>query len=157
MLTDFYTYLTFENIYLWANFGILPFWIMLIFIPNWRITKILINSIIIPLILGITYIYIIYQMMIIDEISFSIFNLYLGLDALYSVFSIEGILLIFWIHFITINIFIGCWISKDGLKYSLPQILIAISLIITYLMGPLGLIFYWIIRIFSAKKLGFHD
>ena len=157
MLTDFYTYFTFQNIYLWANFGILPFWIMLIFIPNSRITKILINSVIIPLILGITYIYIIYQMVILDEITFGVFRLYLSLDELYTIFSIEGFLLVFWIHFITVNIFIGCWIAKDGTKYSLPRVLIAISLVITYFMGPIGLVFHWVIRIFSAKKLGFHD
>jgi len=33
MLTQFQSYLTFEGIYLWANFGVLPFWLMLIIIP----------------------------------------------------------------------------------------------------------------------------
>ena len=34
MTNEFQNYLTFENIYLWSNFGILPFWLMLILIPN---------------------------------------------------------------------------------------------------------------------------
>ena len=61
MLVQFQHYLTFENIYLWVNFGILPFWLMLIFIPNARITQIFVNSVILPLILATVYIYIIYQ------------------------------------------------------------------------------------------------
>ena len=70
-------YLTFENIYLWVNFGILPFWLMLIFIPNARITQIFVNSVILPLILATVYIYIIYQTILLDEPMINIFNLYL--------------------------------------------------------------------------------
>ena len=45
MLIQFKEYLTFENIYLWINFGVLPFWIMLILIPNSKFTQILVNSV----------------------------------------------------------------------------------------------------------------
>ena len=40
MLIQFQNYLTFENIYLWTNFGILPFWLMLIIIPNSKASSI---------------------------------------------------------------------------------------------------------------------
>ena len=77
MLIQFLDYLTFENIYLWANFGILPFWIMLIIIPNSKVTQILINSVILPLILSITYVYVIYQTILLDEPIFDIFCFFL--------------------------------------------------------------------------------
>ena len=53
MLTNIQDYFTFEIIYLWTTIGIMPFWLILIFIPNSKINQILINSIILPLILGI--------------------------------------------------------------------------------------------------------
>ena len=84
MLIQFLDYLTFENIYLWTNFGILPFWIMLIIIPNSKVTQILINSVILPLILSLTYVYVIYQAILLDEPLFDIFKLYLSLDNLYT-------------------------------------------------------------------------
>ena len=37
MLIQFQNYLTLENIYLWTNFGVLPFWLMLIIIPNSKV------------------------------------------------------------------------------------------------------------------------
>jgi hypothetical protein len=157
MLIQFLDYLTFENIYLWTNFGILPFWIMLIIIPNSKVTQILINSVILPLILSLTYVYVIYQAILLDEPLFDIFKLYLSLDNLYTVFATESFLLVFWLHFLTLNLFLGSWVSRDGVKHNMSRGLVSFPLILIYFTGPLGLVLYWIIRIFYAKKLGFHD
>ena len=157
MLTLFENYLTFENIYMWVNFGILPFWIMLIFIPNSKITRIFLNSIILPFILSFAYIYIIYQAALMDEPILDVFKLYLSLDNLYTIFSIENFLLVFWLHFLALNIFLGTWVSRDAIKYSVPRGLVSISLIGIYFSGPVGLLLYWFIRIFYAKKISFHD
>ena len=105
MLIQFQEYLTFENIYLWTNFGILPFWLMLIISPNSRIAQFFVNSIIVPLILSATYTYIIYQAILMDEPIFDFFKLYLSLDNLYTVFATESFLLIFWLHFLTLNLY----------------------------------------------------
>ena len=157
MLIQFQSYLTFESIYLWANFGLLPFWIMLIFIPNYKISQILTNSVILPLILASAYSYTIYQVVLLDGNIFEIFQLYFSLDNLYTVFSIEGFLLVFWLHFLALNLFLGTWVSRDGLKYNIPRSFVFIPLILIYLSGPVGLVLYWFIRVFYAKKLGFND
>ena len=157
MLIQFHSYLTFEATYLWANFGVLPFWFMLIFIPNSKITQIFINSIILPLIIASAYCYSIYQTILLDEPIFEVFKLYLSLDNLYTVFATEGFLLVFWLHFLALNLFLGSWVSRDGVKYSIPRGLISLSLILIYFTGPLGLALYWLIRIFYAKRLRFHD
>ena len=157
MLIQFQEYLTFENIYLWINFGILPFWLMLIIIPNSKFTQFFVNSIILPLILSATYIYIIYQAILMDEPIFDVFKLYVSLDNLYTVFATETFLLIFWIHFLALNLFLGCWVSRDAIKYNISRGLVFIPLILIYFTGPLGLVLYWLFRIFYAKRLGFHD
>ena len=157
MLIQFEYYLTFENIYLWANFGVLPFWLMLIIIPNSRITKIFINSIVLPLILAAAYVYVIYQTILLDEPMSDIFKLYINLDNLYTLFATESFLLVFWIHFLSLNLFLGSWISRDGIKYNMPRSLVAIPLILIYFTGPVGLVLYWLFRVFYAKRLGFHD
>jgi len=157
MLIQFQDYLTFENIYLWANFGVLPFWFMLILIPNSRVSQILINSIILPLILASAYVYVIYQSFLLDESIFDILKLYSSLDNLYTVFATESFLVVFWLHFLTLNLFLGSWVSRDGIKYNISRSLVVFPLILIYFTGPLGLVLYWLIRIFYAKKLGFHD
>ena len=157
MLIQFQDYLSFENIYLWTNFGILPFWFMLIIIPNSKFTQFFVNSVIIPLVLSTIYIYVIYQTILLNEPIFDILKIYLCLDNLYTVYATESFLIIFWIHFLALNLFLGSWISRDGVKYNMSRGLVSIPLILVYFAGPLGLVLYWIIRIFYAKRLGFHD
>ena len=157
MLLQFQNYLTFETIYIWANFGILPFWLMMIFIPNSKITQIFVNSVILPLILGAAYTYTIYQTISLDVPLFDVFKLYISLDNLYTVFATESFLLVFWLHFLALNLFLGSWVSRDGVKHGMSRSLASIPLILIYFTGPIGLVLYWMIRIFYAKKLGFHD
>ena len=158
MLSELQNYLTFETIYLWSNLGILPFWLMIILIPNSKITQILVNSIIIPLILATAYCYVIYQGILIgDNFFIENFNLYIGLDSLYTIFSTENFLLVFWLHFIALNIFLGSWVSRDGVKYNIPRGIVSIPIILIYFTGPLGFVLYWLIRIFYAKRLSLHD
>ena len=154
---QFQNYLTHENIYLWTNFAILPFWLMLIVIPNSKFTQFFVNSIILPLILSATYIYIIYQAILMDEPIFEFFKLYVSLDNLYILFATESFLLVFWLHFLALNLFLGSWISREGIKYNIPRSLVFTPLILVYLTGPLGLVLYWLIRVFYAKRISLHD
>lgn len=148
--------LTNENIYMFANFGVIPFWLLLIFLPTVRLTKILVQSVIAPLLLGISYAFLSYKIYLEGNI-FDGFQLYQGLDGLYTVFSNETFLLIFWLHFLSLSLFIGSWIARDSERHMIPQIFSAISLAITYFTGPIGLIFYWILRIFFARKINFNE
>ena len=157
MLVEFQEYLILENIYLWSNIGILPFWIMLLIIPNSRITQILINSIILPLILSSAYVYVVYQSILLNESFYEVFKLYLSLDNLYTAFATENFLLAFWLHFLALNIFLGLWMARDAIKYNISRKLVFFPLVLIYFTGPVGLILYWFIRVFYAKKLGFHD
>ena len=156
MINNLVTYLTSDNIYLLANWGVIPFWLMLLTIPNQPITKVLVNSVIVPLILASAYVYLAYKLYLDGEV-FDVFQLYFGLDSLYSIYSNEIFLLIFWLHFLSISLFIGSWISRDAQRYMVPKILTMLSLILTYFSGPVGLVFYWIIRIFFARKISFYE
>ena len=157
MLVQIQEYLTFENIYLFSNYGVLPFWLLLIAIPDSRITQIFVNSVMLPLILSTAYIYVIYQTILLDEPIFHIFELYLSIDNLYTIFANESFLLIFWIHFLALSLFLGSWVSRDAIKYNIPKKIVVFPLILIYFTGPVGFVLYWLFRIFYSKKLGLHD
>ena len=156
MINNLIEFLTYENIYLLANWGVIPFWLLLIILPNNSFTNFFVQSIIVPLILGSAYVFVAYQIFSQGEVLNS-FELYKGLDGLYSMFSSEAFLLIFWLHFLSISLFLGAWIVRDSNKYLVPKFLVLVSLILTYLTGPIGLTFYWFLRIFFSKKISFHD
>ena len=156
MLENIEILLTVENLYLIVNWGIIPFWLMLVFFPNLSVTNFLVNSVIVPLLLSTAYAYLAYKIFL-DGNILSGFNLYNGIEDLYAVFSDELFLLIFWIHFLTLSLFVGAWISRDSQRYNISKPITMISLVITYFSGPVGLLFYWLFRIFFAKKINFNE
>jgi len=156
MINNLLPLLTYENIYLIANWGVIPFWLLLIFIPNHQITDFFTQSVIAPLLLATAYSYLtflVYQ----EGNILEGFELYNGLDGLYSMFANESLLLIFWLHFLAISLFAGAWVVRDSRKHFIPKIITIPSLILTYFTGPIGLIVYWFFRIFFAKKISFND
>ena len=85
------------------------------------------------------------------------FELYLGLDAVSNLFTDKSFIILFWLHFLAMNLFCGGWIAKDSQKFGINKILMSFLLLITYFMGPIGLTLYWIIRIFYAKRINLYD
>tara|TARA_A100001011_G_scaffold398864_1_gene504881 strand:+ start:2913 stop:3383 length:471 start_codon:yes stop_codon:yes gene_type:complete len=156
MINNLQIYLTTENIYLVTNWGVIPLWLLLIFAPNNNFTKLLVNSVVVPLILGSAYLFISYKLFLDGSIVES-FNLYLGLTNLYAIYSNEDFLLVFWLHFLSISLFVGSWIARDSIRYNIPKFLSSICLILTYFTGPVGLVLYWLIRIFFAKKINLDE
>ena len=156
MINDLLDFINSETIYLVANWGVIPFWLLLIIFPNHGITNFFAQSIIAPLLLATAYGYLSYNLYL-DNNILSGFELYSGLDGLYSMFANEILLLIFWLHFLSISLFAGAWIVRDARKYFIPKIITIPSLVITYFSGPIGLVIYWFFRIFFAKKISFND
>ena len=157
MVEEIYTYFTIEMIYLWLNIGVLPFWFMLIFFPQSKICKIFISSIFPTFIFTTIYCYLIYTIFKSGYNFLNNFNLYFGINDLVALFSDDSFLILFWIHFLAINLFCGSWIAHDYQKFGISKFLVFIPLIVTYFIGPLGIFLYWIIRIFYAKKINLFD
>jgi len=157
MIEQIYTYFTIEMIYFWLNLGVLPFWFILIAFPQSQLCKIFVISIFPIFILGLIYSYLLYLAFFHDYNFLSNFNLYLGLTNLSNLFEDNFFLIFFWVHFLSINLFCGGWIVHDSQKFSINKILMLFPLVITYLIGPIGLILYWLIRIFYAKKISLYN
>tara|TARA_B100000902_G_scaffold112790_1_gene114022 strand:- start:941 stop:1414 length:474 start_codon:yes stop_codon:yes gene_type:complete len=157
MIEQIYTYFTIDMLYYWVNLGVLPFWLMLIFFPQSHLSRYFVTSIFPIFILSGAYIFIIYKSYLNSFDFGNNFSLYLGIEHIADLFSDKSFLMIFWIHFISINLFTGGWIVKDSHKFSINRILISIPLIITYFIGPIGLFLYWIIRIFYSKNINLYD
>ena len=156
MIEQIYAYFTIEILYFWVNLGVLPFWLILIFFPQSNLSKYFVTSVFPIILLGGTYIFVLYKSYLNSYDFVSNFELYLSISNLSILFSNELFLMLFWIHFISINLFVGGWIVRDSQKFSINKILVGIPLIVTYLIGPLGIFFYWLIRIFFAKSISLY-
>ncbi len=157
MIEEIYNYFTIEMLYYWVNLGVLPFWLILIFFPNSNLSRYFVTSIFPILILSGSYVFILYKSYLNSYDFVNNFSLYLGIDRLSDLFTDRSYLMMFWIHFISINLFTGGWIVRDSQKLSINKILVSIPLVITYFIGPIGLFFYWLIRIFYTKSINLYD
>ena len=156
MIEQIYNYFTIEILYYWVNLGVLPFWLLLIFFPQSQLCRYFVTSIFPIFVLSGAYIFMLYKSYLNGYDFYGNFDLYLGINNISNLFSDETFLIMFWTHFISINLFTGGWIVKDSQKFSISKIILIIPLVITYLIGPLGLFVYWVIRIFYAKSINLY-
>ena len=157
MIEQIYNYFTIEILYYWVNFGVIPFWLVLLFFPQSNLCKYFVTSIFPIFILSGAYIFMLYKAYLNSYDFVDNFNLYFGIDNISELFADKTFLIMFWLHFISINLFTGGWIVKDSQKFSINKIFLIVPLVTTYLIGPLGLFIYWIVRIFHAKNINLYD
>ena len=157
MIEQISAFFSSEMIYLWLNLGVIPFWIILIFFPQSKICDYIVVSIFPFFLLSLVYSYLLYLFYMTGYNYNQNFSLYLGLDDLRNLFSENAFLLLFWIHFLGVNLFCGCWIVKDSQKFNISKYVNFIPLFITYFIGPIGLFLYWLIRVVYAKKINLID
>ena len=156
MIEQIYSYFRIETLYFWINIGVLPFWLLIIFFPQSHLCRYLATSIFPIFLLSGAYIFILYKAYLGSFDFENNFSLYLGINYISELFQDNYYLLMFWTHFVSINLFTGGWMINDAQKFNMNKILLAFPLIITYLIGPIGIFIYWIIKIFYAKNLNLH-
>tara|TARA_B100000767_G_scaffold97576_1_gene93645 strand:+ start:666 stop:1139 length:474 start_codon:yes stop_codon:yes gene_type:complete len=157
MIDQIHTYFTIEMIFLWLNLGILPFWVVLIVFPQSQICRVFITSIFPTFIISLVYFYLLYTLFNEGYDFYKNFELYLGLNSILDLFADKLFLILFWSHFLAMNLFCGGWIVKDSQKFGVNKTLMFFPLLITYFIGPIGLTLYWFIRIFYAKRINLYD
>ena len=124
MIEQIYNYFTIEMLYYWVNLGVLPFWLILIFFPQSHICRYLVTSIFPIFLLGGAYVFMLYKSYVGSYDFDGNFDLYLGIDNISDLFSDKTFLMMFWIHFISINLFTGGWIVRDSQKLAINKIFI---------------------------------
>ena len=129
MIEQIYTFFTMEIIFLWLNLGVLPFWFVLIIFPQSRICKVFTASIFPIFILSLAYGYLLYIIFNDGYDFLRNFELYLGLDSISNLFSDPSFLILFWVHFLSINLFCGGWMVKDSQKFGINKFLMSLPLL----------------------------
>ena len=157
MIEQIYTFFTMEMIFLWLNLGVLPFWLILVVFPQSQICRVFTVSIFPIFVLSLAYGYLVYMVFKEGYDFLNNFELYLGLKSISNLFLNPSFLILFWVHFLSINLFCGGWMVKDSQKFEINKFMMSFPLLITYLIGPIGLTLYWIIRLFYAKRISLYD
>lgn len=139
----------YETIYLALNLSVLPAWALLLLAPRWRGTRIIVHTAFFPLILAALYLGFLSAGIVFGQAGEGAgFSTLAGVAAL---FSHPVGLLTGWTHYLVFDLFTGAWISRDALRRGVAHWLVAPSLVLCFVFGPLGLAIYLIGRKATGK------
>jgi len=135
-----------------ANLFVLPFWVVMILLPNWGITRWIMNSWLPFIGLVGVYLYLLVGTLT-PEVAQSLTNP--NLETIARLFSTERAAAAGWIHFLVFDLFVGRWIYWEGQN---KGVWTTHSLILCLFAGPLGLLSHlltsWVIDILPYLKQG---
>ncbi|MFM7366055.1 MAG: ABA4-like family protein [Cuspidothrix sp.] len=132
-----------------ANVFVLPFWLLMILLPNWNITRKVMESYIPFVVLAGVYLYL-FVTSITPENAAALSNPQLADIARF--FGNETAAATGWIHFLVMDLFVGRWIYWEGQKTGVWTIH---SLALCLFAGPMGVLSHiltsWINKAFSKS------
>lgn len=143
--------MTIAQLFNFANLFVLPFWTLMIFLPNWGITKKVMESYLPFVALAALYIYFIAGTLDAESVK-ALSNPQLADIARF--FGSERAAATGWAHFLVMDLFVGRWIYWEGQRTGIWTVH---SLILCLFAGPLGLLSHvvtaWIGKRFSTAEI----
>lgn len=115
-------------------------WLLLVLLPRWRATQAL-AAVAIPLAISVVYLVLIVRYMPGSSGGFD------SLTDVAALFSDRGLLLAGWVHYLAFDLFIGSWEVRDATRLKLPHLLVIPCLLLTFMLGPIGLLAYFGLRL----------
>lgn len=133
-----------DTIFSIANTAVLPAWVLLMAAPKWPWTQrvALVTG---PVLIGLAYALIAARMLPASGGNFA------SLAGVAALFADRRILLAGWLHYLAFDLFVGAWEARDSAALGLPRFILIPCLLLTFLLGPLGLLLYLGFR-FSRRR-----
>ena len=126
--------MTLEQIFTAANVFVLPFWAIMIILPNWEWTKRIMSSL-----LPFVALALVYMGFFVASIKPDTLELLSNptLKDLAAAFSQEPVIATGWVHYLVFDLFVGRWIYWEGQRTGLWT---SHSLALCLFAGPIGLL-----------------
>lgn len=137
-----------ELIFNIANVFVLPFWTIMIFLPNWKITQKVMESLIPFALLALVYLAF-FVFAISPESAQALASPQLADIA--RAFADEKVMATGWTHYLVMDLFVGRWIYWQGQK---SGIWTGHSLILCLFAGPLGLLSHIVTTAIAERFFG---
>jgi hypothetical protein len=139
--------MTADSLFFICNAIALVGWILIIVIsPFWfQFDKAIIGIV-------VTLFAIIYTYLLIAYFNFRSKGDFSNLDSLMVLFSDKRMVLAGWVHYLAFDLMTGVWIKKNAIKHNISHGAITPCLLFTFMLGPLGLLIYFLLRWIKTKR-----
>ena len=126
-------------------------WCLLVFRPKARWAAPLIVGVVIPTMLAVVYAAVLSQHLGDLAVGFG------SLDAVSRLFENPWMLVAGWVHYFAFDLFVGAWMVRDAIRYQIPHLLVVPFLLLTFLLGPVGLIAYLGLRFARMRTVRLNE
>lgn len=125
-------------------------WAGLVLLPGQRWVVEILARMIIPLIIAAAYIF----LMATNFGSAPPDGNFGSLAGVASLFTVPGLLLAGWIHYLAFDLFVGSWEVSDARANGVHHLLVVPCLFVTFMAGPAGLALYFLVKYTSRALRG---
>ena len=138
------------------NLSVIPAWALLILAPRLSVTQKLVHSMLYPIALGLFYLGCMVISMafgITGHVAFDGPVDFTTLEGVRNIFGNDMGVLIGWSHYLVFDLFVGAWEARDAQRRGISHWLLVPCLLLTFMLGPVGLLVYAAVR-FGTRKGG---
>jgi heme A synthase len=116
-------------------------WLTLLFLSPFilEVDKLVIGT-------AITLLAIIYAWLIFGHFDFSATGKFGTLAGVMELFTDKALVTAGWVHYLAFDLLTGTWIKRNGSKHHIAHVLLIPCLLLTFMLGPVGLLLFLIIR-----------
>ena len=136
-----------EQLFSLCGVLVLPGWLLLVFLPRWKWTARLVCPVIIPLLLALLYLWLVATTLGRTPGDFN------SLAGVGQLFQNPWALLAGWVHYLAFDLFVGSWEVRDAQRVGVHHLLVVPCLVLTFMLGPVGLLLYFALRAGLRRKL----
>lgn len=140
--------MTADNLFQFINLMAMLGWVLLLVVPRAKITIAAVFSGGIILFIGG-----IYAVLVATYFSPANFENFSTLAGVMSLFTDPMGVVAGWAHYLAFDLFVGLWITHNGLKLGISRWLLLPCQLLTFMFGPIGLLLYYLIRFFKTKTI----
>lgn len=131
-----------EQLYRLLLIALLPAWLLLIILPRSAVTRLLVHSVVPALALGAVY-----ALLMAHGAGAGLSpETFFSMTGLMALFGAEEAVLAGVAHVLVFDLFIGAWEVRDASRRDVPHLAVIPCLLLTFALGPLGLLLYIIVR-----------
>ncbi len=103
--------------------------------------------------IAISILAIFYAYMVFSSINPSDFESFSTLEGVMNLFTAKEAVLAGWIHYLAFDLMVGLYIVNDAKQHGVNRWLLIPSLFFTFMLGPVGLLIYKILKFARTKKV----
>ena len=136
-----------SSIFSFGNSFVLIGWILLVFLPDWKYTQVLIlNGVVV-------FFSILYSYLIGRDIGSFDPNSFSTLANVKILFQNDDAVAAGWLHYLAFDLFVGAYIVRESKKVGTSRWIYTLILPFAFMFGPVGYLIYFMTKTIQNKSM----